>query len=560
MSIESKKQSIIAGGLITSAGLFFAKFIGLFYAIPFNSMLGTSENIAIYGVSFSIYSYLLNICTAGFPFAIATLVAKYSSKEDYATTLLIKKLSYRLMLVLGSIAMVFLLLFSTPFSNMLLPKEATNIEVMRNVLMIISIALFCVPVLSSIRGFYQGLKHMEIYALSQVLEQIARVSFLLILSGITVYIFHQDKVWSVYFGAFSTSFAAILAMIHLRFYDKKQMRVLKTLAKRQTVCSNKESITILKELILISFPYFLVALLGYSDTIINTFFLKNGLEAYYLRMQGGVDQVLSVENSKEMITIIGAINYSVLKLMSIPMILAPGFSGAIIPHITSALVQNNYKLIRKNIRDCVDIVLYIALPLCFCLFLYAKPLFVGLFPVEDNQALEVSANVMRWFSIEAILSTLGPIFTAIMMAVGMRRENLINLSIMVALKFLLTYPFLYVFGFQGLVLSSLVGMAVFIYRNAYVLKEKFQVLWKLTIRKFVIILLGLLVMFAIQYLMNMFGCSGYASNSRVMNIIALGVNGTLTICGYVAITYIFGLPQILLNFNLSAIRNKVMRK
>ena len=97
MDVSKRKQSIIAGGLISSAGIFFAKFIGLFYAVPYNSMLGTADNLAYYGVAFNIYSYLLNICTAGFPFAIATLIAKYSTRGDYQTSLLIKKLSASLM-------------------------------------------------------------------------------------------------------------------------------------------------------------------------------------------------------------------------------------------------------------------------------------------------------------------------------------------------------------------------------------------------------------------------------------------------------------------------------
>ena len=63
-------------------------------------MLGTADNLAYYGVAFNIYSYLLNICTAGFPFAIATLIAKYSL-EGLSTSLLIKKLSASLMTCFG---------------------------------------------------------------------------------------------------------------------------------------------------------------------------------------------------------------------------------------------------------------------------------------------------------------------------------------------------------------------------------------------------------------------------------------------------------------------------
>lgn len=97
MNTENRRKSIVISGLIGSAGIFISKFIGLFYAVPYSAILGSDLNSAYYGVAFQLYSYLLNICTAGFPFAIATLVAKYMAKEDYATTLLVKKLSNAMM-------------------------------------------------------------------------------------------------------------------------------------------------------------------------------------------------------------------------------------------------------------------------------------------------------------------------------------------------------------------------------------------------------------------------------------------------------------------------------
>ena len=256
-NLSNRKQSIIAGGLISSAGIFFAKFIGLFYAIPYNSMLGSAENIAYYGVAYNIYSYLLNICTAGFPFAIATLIAKYSTRGDYQTSLLIKKLSSSLMACFGLGMMVIVILFSSPLATLMLPDEGNDVNTLQIVLILISFALFFVPLLSSLRGFYQGLKHMEVYALSQVLEQIARVAFLLTSSAIAVYALNYDNVWALYFGVISTSISAILAIFHLKFYDKKQMKQLKLQAANQTVVPNKDRREILRELIFISFPSFL---------------------------------------------------------------------------------------------------------------------------------------------------------------------------------------------------------------------------------------------------------------------------------------------------------------
>lgn len=550
---QARKQSIIAGGLISSAGIFIAKFLGLFYAVPFNTILESSSNIAIYGVAFNIYSYVLNVCTAGFPFAIATMIAKYSSRGDYQTSLLIKKLSSNLMISLGLIAMLFLLLFATPLAPLVIPQDANDVTSMRNVLMMISAALFFVPILSSMRGFYQGLKHMEVYALSQVLEQIARIAFLLITSAAAVYIFQANRVWAVYFGAMSTTVAAILAIIHLKLYDRKQMVEIKKLAKVQAVEPNKEKGVILKELIFIAFPYFIVAILGYSDTIINTIFVNNGLQKHYLQL----DQVQQLGQARmnEITTIIAAINYGVLKLMSIPMILAPGFSSAIIPHITSALVTKDDKLVQKNIRDCIDIVLYIGMPISFCLFVFAKPLYSVLFYPGSDEQLALCAQVLSWFSIEAFLSTLGPIFTSLMMAVGLRRLNIRNLIIMVSLKFMITYPFLVWLGYPGLIFSSLIAMGIFITLDAFALTTRFHVLWSYTLHKICIILLGLAVIYVVGYTCDAIGLKGYGQG-RMLGLVQLAMSGSLSMLAYFMVTYFFGIPQAVLHIDFKKFRKK----
>ena len=70
------KQSFIAGSLTSSAGIFVSKLIGLFYIIPFKAIAG-QENMVFYSSAFTYYNVLLQISSAGLPFAIAAMVAKY---------------------------------------------------------------------------------------------------------------------------------------------------------------------------------------------------------------------------------------------------------------------------------------------------------------------------------------------------------------------------------------------------------------------------------------------------------------------------------------------------
>ena len=306
-TMSSRSQSLIAGGLISAAGLFLSKFIGLFYMSPYSIILGGagSENLANYGLGYNIYAYLLMIATAGFPFAIATLVAKYASRGDYKTVLLIKRLSSRLMVALGFTTMIIVILFSSPLAKLMMGDGNSDISVTRNVLIIISFALFFVPFLSSIRGFYQGMKEMQVYAISQIIEQLVRVGFLLATSAFAVYVLKLDRVWGVYLGLAAASVSAIIAYLHLKYHDRTKLRELKHLAAKQECVPNKDKAELIKELIFITVPFLLVSVFGYSDMIVNTLFMKSGLLAHGNTFQ-------------EYTTITGIINSNVSKIINIP--------------------------------------------------------------------------------------------------------------------------------------------------------------------------------------------------------------------------------------------------
>lgn len=541
--VSKKKQSIIVGALISSAGVFLAKVIGLLYAIPFNDMLQSAVNVEYYGMTQQLYAYLLNVSQAGFPFAIATLVARYWAKEDYQSALLVKKISSRLMIGIGLVMCSLLIIFSTPIANAYY-AGAGSAQVFSKTLIGSSFALFFVPILSSMRGFYQGLKEMEIYSFSQVLEQLTNASFVLIASAIAIFIFHSDRVFAVYFGVFATSVAAIVAMLQLKKYDRKQMVEYRQLAANQSVVSTSTTKSIIKELIHVSIPFMLVALLGYSDSIINTLFLPKGLQAY-----GHSQYDISLISS--------TINYSVLKLMSIPMVIAPGFSAAIVPHLEAARQRNDIKLIKKNIRSMINIALYIAIPISLCLAIFAQPLIVTLFPPENINDIPVVSNVLKWFALVAFMNTISPVVTNLLNSCGLRKKAVKNIAIQVIIKFALSYLALKYFSYIGLVFTTLISMVTSVGLGIYDLTKKYNINWLGTIKKLVVILLGCIGLIICAKLFTLIGFNTNYEISRLVALIQLLVSGGCSVLVYFMITYLFGLPQIILNLDLKKIINKV---
>ena len=554
--MKSAKQSLVFGGLISSAGILIAKILGLVYVIPFNAIAGV--DVQYYGPAYIIYSYILNVSIAGVPYAIATLVAKYYNAEDYKTTLLIKKISLGLMLMLGFAGMMFLILSSGWMAELIMSSGATesSIATMKTTLVLVSFALFFVPLLSSYRGFYQGLNDMEVYAFSQVLEQLTRVLFLLGAGAIAVYVFRMDQIWAVYFAVFSTSVAAICALAHMIMYDRVNIKSIQLRANIQDRVPNTDSASIFRELIAIALPYLLVAIVGYSNDLIDQAFFVSTLTAT------GMAAELAIFIS-------GSIIFTqIAKVVAIPQIFAQGFSISVIPNITVSLEQKDYKKVKRQIFDCLESVIFISLPLVFCLFYFSREIMFLLFgnpevaitnasgqTLMTIMQLDYQAYLLQWRSIDSMLGTIAPILTSLLMATRLRKDILRNLIAGSIAKLIVVVPCVYLFGITGSTISNIISYGTIIVLDILCLTKKFKMNWKLSIRKVLVMLLSCIGMGLVVLILN-FIFGDVVEKGRIMTFIYLAVQGISVLAFYLGVTSMFQLPQRLLGLDLQ----KIMRK
>lgn len=553
--MSNTKKSLIAGGLLSSAGILVSKILGILYVVPFQALVGPN-NMQYYSYAFDIYTYILNISIAGLPFAIATMVSMYASKGDYRTTLLIKRISLGIMMMLGFIGMSFVILFSGPLARIITPSNvsAESLQITQNVLVIISLALFFVPVLSSYRGFYQGYKEMSIYANNQVLEQLSRIVFLLSLGAIAVLVFKTDRIWAVYFAVLATSVSAIFALLQFIIYDRKKIKSIKTLAQRQeqkTISKKK----IIRELVKLAVPFLLVSMLGEIYRLVDLVTLNKNLELY-----GYTAQTSEI--------IFGIYKFNVAKLTSIPMIFAQGFSIAIIPYITEAIALRHYDEVKKSIVDVFDSVLYLVLPLAFALFLFATPIFFIMYGAGEEVLLlndvvsttsQLGGNVLAWAALEAFIGTVAPIISYLMMSLKMPKLNLRILIIGALTKIVLTVPMIRLFGYQGAILSTFIAIALTATIGVIAIKKRYKVNLKRTYARILQMSLGLAGMALVALFFGFIGFDVIAAG-RGLGFIQLGIMGVTSIIVYFMITAYFKLPQKILNLPLDEMVGKIVRR
>lgn len=546
--MKNNKKSLLVGGLVSSAGLFIAKFLSIFYTIPFDAILKSAEYKAVYGGAYGVYSYVLTIAQAGLPFAIATLVSRYMARDDYKTTLLVRKVSFYTMTAFGFICMLFLLVASGPLASQMASKPAL-VPLYRNSLVILSLAVFIIPILSSVRGFYQGLKEIHVYSASQIVEQIVRILFLLIVSGIAIYVLDFGRYWAVYFGVIATSVSGVVTIAYIKRNDSKTIKPVVELANQQ----DREPVdakTIFRELIILAIPFLINAAFGYCDQFLNIIDFKPGLEAFG-RQSGTLINASIIDMYQD------AVLYKAMKLIAIPMVLAPGFSSAIYPYITEARERNQPKVVSKYVVECVESVVYICLPICVALALFARPILYTLYGVSGEYS-ELYVSTLQWFTIEGISATICPIFASLVIALGRRKQIIYTTMVFGVTKFLTNRLFISMFGVPGMVLSSLLAYIIFAGLNIYIIQKECQVNWKYSFRKLIFILTGLVGMFLISMVFNWTGLLNYSGN-RVVSLLLLGFMGILTVGVYAAITLYCNIPQSIFHFNLDGIKNKIRR-
>lgn len=520
------KKSLIFSGLVGTSGFFIAKAIGLIYSIPFSSILGSDAYMNYYGSAYRIYSFLLNVFTAGFPFAIATLVSKYETLKNYKTVMQIKRLSILFMGMIGLLGMVVMIALSSLIAPVM-AEGKEGIAIMTWVLCLLGIAIFLVPILSAYRGFIQGMRQIEEYAFSQAFEQIFRVAFLLSAACLAVYGLHMARVWALYAAVLSTSVAAVAGLIQIRHFSSRLEEDMQVQSRTQTARAVPLNL-LFREFILLAIPYLLSAVLGYSDDIFNTLLLPIGLRNSHY-------------TADQLNTVMSAVNYVGTKLTAIPMILAPGFTAAIIPHISVDLVNKNYQGIRKNIKESLNIVLFIGLFLSFCIALYSKPLFFSLFYTSD---LELSSFITKWCAVEGLLGTLTPVLSSIMMALRCQKTLLKRMLICTIMKGILIVPFTTWWGFPGTVIATSIAFGYLIVMNCLELYFRFRVHFGATFQVILRTCVGLAVMGLIATTLANAGL-GCVTDRRLVTFFGMLCNGVISLAAFLAVEWILHVPQSL---------------
>ena len=536
------KQSLLIGALTSSFGVFISKALGLLYYSPLSALAG-EENMVFYSVTYTYYDLLLKISSAGIPFAIAALVAKYAAKNDYKTALVVKKLGTSLVMALSFISALIFILVSEPLARQSMGGFASqsDIEHLKTLFLILLIAVILVPYLSSLRSYYQGLKRLDLFASSQVLEQLVRVLTIILAGYVTVKVLKLENIWAIYAAIAAAGLAAFVAIIFFKLTTRKDDQRIDELIKCQASAA-VSSKAIFSEIVSLGVPYLLISFFGTSAQIVNTTFFLN-----YVTTKAN----MPVEQAK---LSLGILQANCSKLNAIPQVLTSGFCAGLVPYLTESLEQGDYKKLSKQVVQIMDTVLFILIPVLLIFFFFAKDIY---FIMYGNNNLELGSSLFRASTSTGLTETILPIFSSIMITLRLKKESVLTLicgGIIKASTFFICVKLLWAYGMLlSTCIASICCMSIYI----VILYKKFDITFVKTVKRFAVILLASFVMVIPAVIIR--NITPVAYEIRLANVGIMLVLGVLMLVIYYFVSIKLSLPQTIFGIKKPNIEKIVNR-
>ncbi|MGI5922132.1 MAG: putative polysaccharide biosynthesis protein [Syntrophomonadaceae bacterium] len=171
-----KKPNFLRGAMVLSIAGAISKVLGAIYRIPLARLLG-GEGMGLYQMAYPIYTTILALATAGIPVAISVLVSRNETQGYTGNSRKIFRVSLIMLFIFGIILTLIVMQGAHFLANKVLHEPRAYYPILA-----VAPAIFFAGLMSVFRGYFQGHQQMMPTAVSQVIEQLFRVSAVVLLA------------------------------------------------------------------------------------------------------------------------------------------------------------------------------------------------------------------------------------------------------------------------------------------------------------------------------------------------------------------------------------------
>nr|WP_051393778.1 polysaccharide biosynthesis protein [Fructilactobacillus florum] len=469
---------MLKGSAWMTIGSILSRILGALYIIPWRLIFGASlfpiAN-SLYTQGYNIYSFVLIVAIAGIPSAIAKQVAHYNALNEYQIG--VKLYQRGLMLAVGmGIISALILWLGAPF---LTNGDANVIPVIRS----LAWAVLIIPTMSLTRGFFQGYEDMAPSALSQFVEQLARVIYMLLSAFVILRVFNGSWVTAVAQSTFAAFIGAIFGLLVLGWYYWRRHDYYQQLIAQS---SNKLSVPtrqLYREIIMQAAPF---VILGAGVTIFSLI----DQFTFFPIMQATTK--ISMQALQ--------VNYAIFagnanKLTMIVISLASSIAITMVPMLSAAFTRKNGQEVRYQFSNALILFEFVMLPAALGMAAVAGPLNRTFYGTSN---MNFSSNILSFSALQAIPVGLFVVAAALMQGVSQNKKAVKFFVIGTVVKLLTQYPLVVWMGAFGTLLSTILGFSLANYLILRVLSRQFGIETGRVVQKTAEILLFSLVMYVVS--------------------------------------------------------------
>ena len=430
-------QSFIYGAAIMVISTAIVKVLGAVFRIPLTYLIH-EKGMGFYSTAYDLYLPIYALAMAGLPVAVSRITAEFVQKNRYNDVRKTLKIAQRAFLVTGLTGFFLMLLIIYPFI-----KITGNDGALFGMLAIAPSVLFCC-IMSSYRGYYEGLRNMYPTAISTIIEAAGKLvlGYGFAYGVIAYYGEVNTKSASLAAAAallgitLGTAFSAIYLII--RHKGTGDQITAEMLASSEPAESGK---SILKSLIAISIPVVLGSLVTNVASLIDVTMvqnqLKNAVESSPEVFRNLYGDILKETTDAEIPNYL----YGVYKGYAFTLYnLVPTITSVIgvsaLPVLAMAWTKNEKPEIKKNIETMVKVTGLVAIPCGVGLIALAEPILNLLY---DAESIAISTKILQILGATAIFAGIMSPLNNMLQAIGKQWVPVRNIAIGAAIKIVVNF-------------------------------------------------------------------------------------------------------------------------
>lgn len=539
-----KDNRIVTGSSWMAMGSMVSRILGAIYIIPWMAWMGTQDQAnaahALYQVGYNPYALFLAFATAGVPSAISKQISHYNAIQEYEISKKIYKHGLILMAITGILSAGTMYLIAP----VLAASSPADNESATLVIRSLAPALLMIPTLAVTRGLFQGHNRMREPAISQVVEQVARIIFILGATYIIRMAMSGEVVTAVTYSTFAAFVGAVFALVYL-FYRIRQTPT--ALNREPEESLNQYSISttdLLKEIIKTSIPFVVIS----SGLMI---FQQIDQQTYAPLME-----FFYPERTQQQIQITyGIMGGNAHKLSTIITSFGAALAITSVPVMSDLMAKRKIKDVSYQFEQAVQLLMFIMIPAIIGMFVVSGRFYTFFYGYDS-----FGFYVTKVYAVASLLMGLYMVLGNILQAIDLRRLGIYALLAGIGMKLISQPIFIRLIGESGILFSTITGLALTIYLMFLIMYKKVGFSVRFLSRR-------VLLVFILSVIMGLTaaGVNGAISlvvseSSRLQSLIALLIVGVVGVAVYGYLSLKTGLAEKVVGSQATRLKEKLRIK